>query len=149
MSRTENRIHLVGYLGSDPNVRWYDSDTCMAILSLATQEDTGMTEEEREGLNPTTTDWHTIYCYRALAVEVAETMGVGDRVSVVGRLTYRSVNNARGMEQKQAIIIAKQVELLEKKKSASAPSAPDKRTNPERYARFFEALDEDPDALPF
>lgn len=108
-----------------------------------------MTEEEREGLDPTTTDWHTIYCYRALAIEVAETMGVGDRVSVVGRLTYRSVNNARGMEQKQAIIIAKQVELLEKKKSASAPSASDKRTNPERYARFFEALDEDPDALPF
>ncbi len=148
MNNTENSIHLVGYLGSDPVIRWYDPETCVATLSIATNEHTYLTEEGIE-CDGDSTDWHRVICYRAVALKVADAMVTGDKIAVAGRLTYRKWYNARGEEHISAIIIAHDVELINKKQPPKASIKGQEKTKSERYRQYFETLSENTDGLPF
>ena len=66
--RSVNKIMLIGRLGKDPEVRYFDSGIALTTFTLATGETTidKNTNEKREE-----TQWHNIVLWRRLA-EVAE-----------------------------------------------------------------------------
>jgi len=84
MSRSVNKIILVGHVGRDPEVRETASGTRVASLSLATNHRlNGAGEEERER-----TDWHRLTLWNRLATFAEDYVRKGDRVYVEGRLEY-------------------------------------------------------------
>ena len=53
-----NKVMLIGYVGSEPEVKYVDADTPVARVSLATSE-RGYTLQNGTQV-PQRTDWHTV-----------------------------------------------------------------------------------------
>lgn len=86
MSRSVNKIILVGHVGRDPELRETQSGVKVASLSLATNRRTvTQGEEERER-----TDWHRLTLWNRMALFAEEYVRKGDRVYVEGRIEYDS-----------------------------------------------------------
>ncbi len=86
MSRSVNKIILVGNIGRDPDVRQTQNGTKVAHVSLATNrrvQPNGGEPEER-------TDWHRLTFWNRLAQFAEDHVTRGDRVYVEGRLEYDS-----------------------------------------------------------
>ena len=86
MSRSVNKLILVGHVGRDPEVRQVKDGTKVANLPLATNRPRrsggdGEGEEER-------TDWHRLALWGGLAELAENYIGKGDRLYVEGRLEY-------------------------------------------------------------
>lgn len=86
MSRSVNKIILVGHVGRDPELRETQSGTKVANLSLATNHRLSVNGEgDRER-----TDWHRLTMWNRLALFAEEFVQKGDRVYIEGRLEYDS-----------------------------------------------------------
>jgi single-strand DNA-binding protein len=85
MSRSVNKIILVGHLGRDPEVRETQNGNRVANVTLATNHRWRNGEGEQER-----TDWHRLTLWNRLAGFAEEYAKKGDRVYVEGRLEYDS-----------------------------------------------------------
>jgi single-strand DNA-binding protein len=86
MSRSVNKIILVGNVGRDPEVRETQNGTKVVNLSLATnRRGAGGNGEAEER-----TDWHRLTLWNRLAQFADDYVNKGDRVYVEGRLEYDS-----------------------------------------------------------
>ena len=115
MSRSVNKIILVGHVGRDPELRETQSGTKVANLSLATNHSMGASgEEERER-----TDWHRLTLWNRLAVFAEESVNKGDRVYIEGRLEYDSYERD-GVTIPTAEVNVRELLLLSPRKEAEA-----------------------------
>lgn len=85
MSRSVNRVILVGNTGSDPDVRETASGTAVAHVSLATNR-----LFRKNGETRTRTDWHRLTFWGRAAETVERYVAKGNRLYVEGRLEYGS-----------------------------------------------------------
>ena len=83
MSRSVNRVTLVGNAGSDPDVRDTTSGTRVAHLSLATNR-----TYSRNGEIQRHTDWHRLTFWGRAAETVERFVRKGSRLYVEGRIEY-------------------------------------------------------------
>ena len=86
MSRSVNKIILVGNVGQDPDIQETGNGTKVAHFSLATNRrrmGTGDDVQER-------TDWHRLTLWNRMAQFAQDYVSKGDRVYVEGRLEYDS-----------------------------------------------------------
>ena len=86
MSGTVNKVMLIGHLGDEVKVHYFEGGGCVGRFPLATNE----TYTNRQtGEKITNTDWHNIVV-RNKAAEICEKyLGKGDKVYVEGRLKNR------------------------------------------------------------
>lgn len=86
MSGTLNKVMLIGHLGDDVKMHYFEGGGCVGRFPLATNE----TYTNRQtGERVTNTEWHNIVV-RNKAAEVCEKyLGKGDRIYVEGRLKTR------------------------------------------------------------
>ena len=68
---------LIGNVGKEPDVRYYDQDQAVATFSLATTE-RGYTLQNGTKV-PDHTDWHTVMAWRGLAKIVEKYVHKGQR----------------------------------------------------------------------
>lgn len=85
MSRSVNRVILVGNAGSDPDVRETDKGTRVAHVSLATDR-----SYETDGGTRQRTDWHRLTFWGGAAETVEAYLRKGTRLYVEGRIEYGS-----------------------------------------------------------
>lgn len=85
MSRSVNKITLVGNVGRDPDVHTTQSGTRVAHLSLATNR-----RSTRDGDEGERTDWHRLTFWNRLAEFAENHIRMGARLYVEGRLEYDS-----------------------------------------------------------
>ncbi|MGH7753297.1 MAG: single-stranded DNA-binding protein, partial [Gemmatimonadales bacterium] len=68
MSRSLNKVQLIGNLGADPEVRTTPNGARVATLSLATSRQwTGKNEEKQEK-----TEWHRVICWNNKGSQLAD-----------------------------------------------------------------------------
>ncbi|MFC4220910.1 single-stranded DNA-binding protein [Flagellimonas marina] len=86
MSGTLNKVMLIGHLGDEVKIHYFEGGNCIARFPLATNE----TYTNRQtGEKVTNTDWHNIVV-RNKAAEICEKyLSKGDKVYVEGRLKNR------------------------------------------------------------
>ncbi|NJB36835.1 MULTISPECIES: single-stranded DNA-binding protein [Flavobacteriaceae] len=86
MSGTLNKVMLIGHLGDEIKMHYFDGGGCIGRFPLATNE----TYTNRQtGERVTNTDWHNIVV-RNKAAEVCEKyLKKGDKVYIEGRLKNR------------------------------------------------------------
>ena len=85
MSKSVNRVILVGNVGADPEVRRTPTGKTVAHLSLATNRRFRVNGELQER-----TDWHRLTFWDGAAETVDQYVGCGNRLYVEGRLQYGS-----------------------------------------------------------
>jgi len=92
MSRSLNKVMLIGNLGSDPEIRTTSSGTMVAKVSLATNR----TFQDRTGQQQERTEWHRLTFFGKLAEIVEQYVTKGDRLYVEGRLEYSQTQDEQG-----------------------------------------------------
>ena len=105
MSKTINRVELLGRVGAEPEMRYTQGDTAVTQLRLAT--------DRRRQNGETTADWHGIVCWGKLAEAVHEYVGKGDRLYVSGRLVQSSYEGEDGKRRYKTEIHAQEVVFLD------------------------------------
>ncbi len=105
MSRTINRIELLGRVGTDPELRQTKSGTAVCRLRLAT--------DRRNGSGESQTDWHNLVCWGKTAEAVAEYVRKGDRIYASGRLGYDDWEDQDGQRRQTTEVHANEVVFLD------------------------------------
>ena len=104
MSRSVNKIILVGNVGRDPDLQQTKNGTKVAHFSLATNRRPDADGNER-------TDWHRITVWNKLAQFVEDFLRAGDRVYVEGRVEYDAYERD-GVSSPTAEVVANELVLL-------------------------------------
>lgn len=104
---------LIGNVGKDPDVRYYDADQAVAQFPLATTE-RGYTLQNGTKV-PDHTDWHNLVVWRGLAKVVEKHVHKGDKIYVEGRIRYRSYDDPKGQRRYVTEILVENMELLNPK----------------------------------
>lgn len=105
-----NKVMLIGNVGKDPDVRYYEADQCVAQLPLATTEK-GYTLPNGTQV-PDRTEWHNLIFYRGLAKVVEQYVRKGEKLYVDGKLRTRQYDDAKGMRRYITEIIVENMEML-------------------------------------
>jgi len=170
VSRSLNKVMLIGNLGADPEVRSTSNGSRVATLSLATSRQwTTQGGEKQEK-----TEWHRCVVWNrrqtGLADVVEKYLKKGDRVYIEGRIEYRTWQDREGQTRYTTEINVSDMVMLSGRgdggggeagagKRAAASSAPSAAApaaasgaesgKAESFSDFPEALDEEDDDLPF
>ncbi len=115
MSRSVNKIILVGNVGQDPDIQETASGVKVAHFSLATNRRMSANGDEPKER----TDWHRLTLWNRLAQFAADYVSKGDRVYVEGRLEYDSYERD-GISIPTADVNVREVVLLSPKPAAEA-----------------------------
>ena len=84
MSRSLNKVMLIGNVGSDPEIRATSSGGRVAKLSLATNRQW----KDGSGQQQEKTEWHRLTLFGRLVDIVEQWVKKGDRLYVEGRVEY-------------------------------------------------------------
>ena len=117
MSRSVNKIILVGNVGRDPEVHTTQNGNKVAHISVATNRRVAPLEEGEER-----TDWHRLNLWGRLAQFTEDYVKTGDRVYVEGRLEYDSFEKD-GTTIPTAEVTVKELVLLSPKREEVAAAA--------------------------
>lgn len=92
MSRSLNKIMLIGNVGNDPEIRSTSTGTRVAKVSLATNR----TFQDRSGQQQERTEWHRLTFFGKLADIVEQWVTKGDRLYCEGRIEYSQTEDQQG-----------------------------------------------------
>jgi single-strand DNA-binding protein len=106
-----NKVILVGNVGKDPVVRYFDKGVAKASFPLATSE----SYTNQQGETITSTEWHNIVLWRALAEVAEKTVKKGSQLYIVGKIKSRSYVDKDGNNKYITEILGDTMILLEKK----------------------------------
>lgn len=116
-----NKVMLIGNVGKDPVVRYYDADQAVAQVTFATTEKGYKLPNGTQV--PDHTDWHNLVFYRSLAKVVEKYVHKGDKLYVEGKIRYRLYDDAKGQRRHLTEIYVDNMEMLTPK-SVSNQSSP-------------------------
>lgn len=119
MSRGINRVIIIGNLGQDPEVRYSQSGTAIANISVATSEEW---KDKNTGEKVSKTEWHRIVFFKRLAEVVGEYLKKGSKVYIEGKLQTRKWQDKDGNDKYTTEIIANEMQMLDSRVSNSGGS---------------------------
>ena len=140
-----NKVLLIGNVGKEPEVKYYDADQAVAQFSLATTE-RGYVLPNGTRV-PDRTDWHNIVVWRELAKITEKYVHKGDKNCIEGRIRYRFYDDKKGIRHYVTEIYAENMELLTPRNASSTkPQAVDAS---QQQGAGVNKIDTQDDALPF
>jgi single-strand DNA-binding protein len=164
MSKSLNKVTLIGNLGADPEVRTTTNGSRVANLSVATSR----MWKDAQGQRQEKTQWHKVLCWNNKVgqqlADVAERYAKkGDKVYVEGEIEYRQYQDKEGQTRYVTEITCRELILLGGRGAgggdddgasfsraasrSAAPAAGGKKD--ESFKDFPDALDGEDDDLPF
>lgn len=148
MSGTLNKVMLIGNLGDEVKMHYFDDKNCVGRFPLATSE-SYVSKQSNERV--TNTEWHNIVV-RNKAAEICEKyLSKGDKVYIEGRIKTRKWQDDKGVDRFSTEIQCDEFTFLTTKsenssgKTASQETA-SKKTNQDYVS---ESVSEEDDDLPF
>ena len=115
MSGTLNKVMLIGHLGDEIKMHYFEGGGCIGRFPLATNE-TYTNKQTNERV--TNTEWHNIVV-RNKAAEICEKyLSKGDKVYIEGRLKTRKWTDDKGNERYSTEIQCNDFTFLSTKKES-------------------------------
>jgi|TARA_B100001250_G_scaffold210925_1_gene181000 single-strand DNA-binding protein len=96
MSGSLNKVMLIGHLGDDIKMHYFDGGGCVGRFSLATNE---TYNDKSSGEKVTNTDWHNILVRNKAAEICQKYLSKGDKVYLEGRLKTRKWTAENGQDR--------------------------------------------------
>jgi len=146
MSRSLNKVMLIGNVGADPEIRVTASGVKVAKVSLATNR----TWTDRGGQQQERTEWHRLNMWDRLADIVEQYVHKGDRLYAEGRLEYSQSEDDKGNVRYFTDIRVFDMVMLGGQSGGGPPmdSSP-RRPKPQQQSGGGNPFDADDDDLPF
>lgn len=113
MSRTLNKVMLIGNVGKDPELKHTPSGIPVVSFNLATTD----SWKDRSGNLQEHTDWHTIVAWRGLAEICQKLVKKGARIYIEGKLQTRKIEDKNGNRKHIVEILADNMLLLDGKRN--------------------------------
>ncbi|MFL2598801.1 MAG: single-stranded DNA-binding protein [Flavobacteriaceae bacterium] len=141
MSGTLNKVMLIGHLGDDIKMHYFDGGGSIGRFPLATNESY---VNKNTGEKVSNTEWHNLVV-RNKAAEICEKyLSKGDRIYVEGRIKTRKWTGEDGADRYSTEINVNEFTFLTTKKDVSQTSPSDSVPNTNS-----EAVPLEKDDLPF
>lgn len=105
-----NKVILLGNVGQDPRVKYFDAGSAVATFSLATTE-RGYTLQNGTQI-PDRTEWHSIVASNRWAEVVDKYVHKGDKLYVEGKIRTRSYTDQSGATRYVTEIYVDYMEML-------------------------------------
>lgn len=143
MAGTINKVILIGHLGGDVKVRYFEGGSSIGNFSLATNE-TFISKQTGEKI--TNTDWHNIVVNNKLAEICEKYLVKGDKVYLEGKLKNRQWEQD-GIKRYATEIHVTDLTMLSNKKNTESNSNNQKDSQPSSVINTSHP--EENDDLPF
>ncbi|MEO5348495.1 MAG: single-stranded DNA-binding protein [Magnetococcus sp. YQC-3] len=95
MSKSLNKVQLIGNLGADPEMRFTQDGRAIASLRLATTD----TWTDKQGQRQERTEWHQVSVFGKLAEIAQQYLRKGSKVFVEGQLQTDKYTDKQGIER--------------------------------------------------
>lgn len=165
MSRSLNKVLLIGNLGNDPEVRSTTGGNRVATFSLATSR----SWNDASGSKQEKTEWHRCVVWNTKTSQLADIVEryvkKGDKLYVEGRIEYRQWQDKDGQTRYSTEINVRELIMLgggkgaagdfeggdSRRSAATAPTAAKAKATAggEEFEDFPNALADEDDDLPF
>jgi len=162
VSRSLNKVTLIGNLGNDPEVRSTTGGNRVATFSLATSR----TWNDASGAKQEKTEWHRCVVWNTKGSQLADIVEKyvhkGDKLYVEGRIEYRQWQDKEGQTRYSTEINVRELIMLGGGRGggdfeggeggarrASAPAKAKAPAGGEDFEDFPNALADEDDDLPF
>lgn len=117
-----NKAILIGNVGNNPDVKYFDGGGCTAQLPLATTE-RGYTLPNGTKV-PERTEWHNLVFRGKQAELVDKYVRKGDKLYVEGKILSRSYDDKNGYKRYVTEIYVDTMEFLTPRSQSQQPAAP-------------------------
>jgi single-strand DNA-binding protein len=138
-----NKVQIIGNLGRDPEVRYTQSGSSIANVTIATSrqwKDKTTSEKKEE------TEWHRVVFYDRLAEVVGEYLKKGSTCYVEGRLKTRKWQDKEGKDNYTTEIVADQMQMLGGRGEQEPAPKQASKPAPAKAPTSFDDMDSD---IPF
>ncbi|MCF6350969.1 MAG: single-stranded DNA-binding protein [Flavobacteriaceae bacterium] len=96
MANTLNKVMLIGHLGDEVKVHFFEGGNCIGRFPIATNESY---TNKITGEKIISTEWHSIVVRNKLAESCEKYLSKGDKVFVEGRLKTRQWEDNSGIKK--------------------------------------------------
>lgn len=121
MSRSLNKVLIIGYLGREPEMRYTSSGKAVTTFSVATNRIWNSSSGERHE----ETEWFTVVSWGSLAEICKQHLNKGSQVYVEGRLQTRRWDDSEGKKHAAVEVVANEmIQLGEKKEASGSANTP-------------------------
>jgi len=130
--RDLNKVQVIGRLGKDVELRFFDNGKPLARFSIASNRSWLDAESERHE----ETEWFAVVAWDRLAERCAEFLRKGDRVYIEGRLQTRSWDDqTSGQKRFMTEVVISDMITLESRSEPKAEPAINPELEPARHAQ--------------
>ena len=109
MARGVNKVILVGNLGQKPEMRYTQTNTAVATLSIATSESW---KDKDSGEQREKTEWHRVVFFGKLAEIAEQYLDKGSQLYVEGKLQTRKWQDKEGNDRYTTEILGNEMNML-------------------------------------
>ncbi len=108
MSRSLNKVMIIGHLGRDPEMRYTPSGRPVTTFTVATSRSWNTVDGERH----TETEWFNIVAWGNLAEICKQYLTKGQQVYIEGRLQTRKWDDKEGNRHYTTEVVAQEMMML-------------------------------------
>lgn len=123
MAGSVNKVILIGNLGDDVKMRYFDDKNSVGRFPIATSESY---TSKQSGEKVTTTDWHNIVVKNKLAEICEKYLSKGDKVYCEGKLKNRQWEQDGVKRYATEVQVTEMTFLSTKKMAQNKTNAPEK-----------------------
>lgn len=105
-----NKVHLIGSVGKDAELKFIGENSQVAKFSLATNR----SYKDKSGTKQTQTEWHNVEVWAETAKFAGQYVKKGQLVYVEGEIRYEKFEDKEGKPQQRTKIVASKIQLFPK-----------------------------------
>lgn len=128
MNGTLNKVMLIGRMGDDIKLTYFDNGNCIGRFPLATDE---VYTNKSTNEKTTTTEWHTVVVRNKMAETIEKYTSKGDRIYIEGKIKTQQWQDKEGNSRYSTEIHANEFTFLQSKKDTNMDSQQRKFTRNE------------------
>ncbi|WP_438972843.1 single-stranded DNA-binding protein [Polaribacter sp.] len=117
MAGTINKVILIGNLGDEVKMHYFDDQNCVGRFPIATSESY---TNKQTGEKVTNTDWHNIVVRNGLAKVCEKYLTKGDKVYLEGKLKNRQWEQD-GVKRYATEVQVNEMTMLSTKRNSESP----------------------------
>ncbi len=113
MSRSLNKVQIIGNLGKDPEMRYTPSGKSVTTFSVAVSRSWSSTDGERHN----ETEWFNVVAWDKLAETCKQYLSKGQQVYIEGRLQTRHWDDKEGQKHTRVEVVTNEMIMLDRRDS--------------------------------
>ena len=115
-----NKALIIGNLGQDPEIKYTQSGSPVANLSVATSE---RWKDKNTGEQKEQTEWHRVVVFGRLAEIAEQYLKKGSKIFIEGKIQTRDWEDAEGNKKYTTEVVAREMTMLDSRASTDSSAS--------------------------